>query len=134
MLNRIIHSVKGLIHLTKLFSRKVTFNTYLAIFVSLGFGYFHENRTKNSIVDYRTNSTLKLLSSDINKIDSTDGDISLPFFFTNNKSSYRTCLRCGARKRFDAQNLKTFGPFYYPPAASVKESWAIKITLFNCVL
>jgi len=41
--------------------------------------------------------------------------------FTNNKSSYRTCLCCGARKRFDTQNLKTFGSFYYPPAASVKE-------------
>jgi hypothetical protein len=46
-------------------------------------------------------------------------DLSRPF--TNRKSSYRTCLHCGARKRFDAQNLKTFGPFHYPPAASVKE-------------
>ena len=42
--------------------------------------------------------------------------------FTNNKSSYRTCLRCGARKRFDAQNLKTFGPFYYPPAITSREN------------
>ena len=42
--------------------------------------------------------------------------------FTNNKSSYRTCLRCGARKRFDAQNLKTFGPFYYPPTIYYKKS------------
>ena len=24
-------------------------------------------------------------------------------------------LSSGERKRFDAQNLKTFGPFYYPP-------------------
>jgi len=42
-------------------------------------------------------------------------DLSRPF--THKKSSYRTCLHCGARKRFDAQNLKTFGPFYYPPIA-----------------
>ena len=35
--------------------------------------------------------------------------------FSNKKFGYRTCLHCGARKRFDAQNLKTFGPFYYPP-------------------
>lgn len=41
--------------------------------------------------------------------------------FTTSKSSYRTCLHCGARKRFDAQNLKTFGPFYYPPIVSHKE-------------
>lgn len=42
--------------------------------------------------------------------------------FTTSKSSYRTCLHCGARKRFDAQNLKTFGPFYYPPVISDKKA------------
>ena len=42
--------------------------------------------------------------------------------FSNKKFGYRTCLHCGARKRFDAQNLKTFGPFYYPPIVkSVKK-------------
>lgn len=41
--------------------------------------------------------------------------------FTNRKSSYRVCLNCGARKRFDTDNLKTFGPFYYPPAVSFVE-------------
>ena len=40
-------------------------------------------------------------------------DLSRPF--SVQKSSYRTCLHCGARKHFDADNLKTFGPFYYPP-------------------
>ncbi|HEY0658014.1 MAG TPA: hypothetical protein VGD05_06055 [Pyrinomonadaceae bacterium] len=40
--------------------------------------------------------------------------------FTNNQSSYRTCLNCGARKRFDTQNMKTVGPFYYPPAVFYK--------------
>lgn len=38
--------------------------------------------------------------------------------FSNRKSSYRACLNCGAMKRFDTENLKTFGPFYYPPVVS----------------
>ena len=41
--------------------------------------------------------------------------------FTNRKGSYRSCLNCGARKRFDTQILKTSGPFYYPPAISFGE-------------
>ena len=36
--------------------------------------------------------------------------------FTDRNKSYRACLHCGARKNFDAETLKTFGPFYYPPA------------------
>jgi hypothetical protein len=39
--------------------------------------------------------------------------------FTSVNESYRVCLDCGARKHFDTQNLKTFGPFYYPPAISL---------------
>jgi hypothetical protein len=39
--------------------------------------------------------------------------------FTNQKSSYRACLHCGALKRFDAETLKTVGPFYYPPTISL---------------
>jgi hypothetical protein len=38
--------------------------------------------------------------------------------FTSKNSSYRTCLHCGARKRFDTNTLKTVGPFYYPPAVT----------------
>ena len=41
--------------------------------------------------------------------------------FSNRNASYRTCLDCGARRKFDAKNLKTFGPFYYPPAVSFVE-------------
>ncbi len=40
-------------------------------------------------------------------------------FTINVKESYRVCLNCGARKHFDAQNLKTFGSFHYPPAISL---------------
>ncbi|MEZ5426749.1 MAG: hypothetical protein R2747_10815 [Pyrinomonadaceae bacterium] len=42
--------------------------------------------------------------------------------FTNRNASYRACLHCGARKEFDTENLKTFGPFYYPPAISFDEN------------
>ncbi len=38
--------------------------------------------------------------------------------FTNRNASYRACLNCGARKKFDTKTLKTNGPFYYPPAIS----------------
>ena len=38
--------------------------------------------------------------------------------FTIGNESYRTCLHCGSRRHFDAQNLKTFGRFYYPPKIS----------------
>lgn len=41
--------------------------------------------------------------------------------FSNKKIGYRACLHCGARKRFDAQNLKTFGPFYYPPTVKAEK-------------
>jgi len=32
--------------------------------------------------------------------------------------SYCTCLDCGARKRFDTEEFRTAGPFYYPPTVS----------------
>ena len=41
--------------------------------------------------------------------------------FTNQRKSYRACLNCGALKRFDAENLKTIGPFYYPPTISLEK-------------
>lgn len=39
--------------------------------------------------------------------------------FTNRNASYRACVDCGARKQFDTQTLKTFGPFYFPPSISL---------------
>jgi hypothetical protein len=41
--------------------------------------------------------------------------------FTNQKSSYRACLNCGALKRFDTDTLQTVGPFYYPPTISLEK-------------
>jgi hypothetical protein len=42
--------------------------------------------------------------------------------FTYRDGSYRACLDCGARKRFNTEALKTFGPFYYPPAVSYEKN------------
>ncbi|GIU81832.1 MAG: hypothetical protein D6687_02130 [Acidobacteria bacterium] len=44
--------------------------------------------------------------------------LSRPFVDPETKKAYRVCLKCGARKAFDQKSLKTFGPFYYPPAKS----------------
>ena len=35
--------------------------------------------------------------------------------FTQGKTSYRSCLECGARKQFNAETLETYGNFYAPP-------------------
>ena len=35
--------------------------------------------------------------------------------FTRGKTSYRSCLDCGARKQFNAETLETFGNFYGAP-------------------
>lgn len=43
-------------------------------------------------------------------------DLSRPF--TNGKESYRACLHCGARQKFDAEQMKTTRRFYYPPNIS----------------
>ena len=36
------------------------------------------------------------------------------------RESYMACVECGARKRFDAKNLTTYGGYYYPPKAAIK--------------
>ena len=41
-------------------------------------------------------------------------DLSRPF--TSGPVSYRSCLSCGARKKFNAESLITYGSFYYPPS------------------
>lgn len=43
-------------------------------------------------------------------------DLSRPF--SDGRVSYRTCISCGARKRFDTETLVTHRTFYYPPKAS----------------
>lgn len=36
--------------------------------------------------------------------------------FTAGGETYRACLNCGARRRFDPAAWKMSGPFYYPGA------------------
>lgn len=38
--------------------------------------------------------------------------------FTNGRESYRACLQCGARQKFDAEQMKTTRSFYFPPTIS----------------
>lgn len=38
--------------------------------------------------------------------------LSLPF--TRDGETYRTCMGCGARRRFDTERWETVGPYYYP--------------------
>lgn len=35
--------------------------------------------------------------------------------FTEGRTAYRACLKCGARKPFDPNTLQTQDKFYYPP-------------------
>jgi hypothetical protein len=41
------------------------------------------------------------------------GNVSRPFVI--GKTSYRSCLKCGARKKFNLETLKTDRRFYLPP-------------------
>lgn len=42
-------------------------------------------------------------------------NISRPFI--QEKTAYRSCLQCGARKQFNPETLETYGSFYFPPSA-----------------
>lgn len=35
---------------------------------------------------------------------------------SDTSGSYRACLECGARKKFNIEDFRTSGPFYYPPS------------------
>lgn len=48
------------------------------------------------------------------------GDLSRPF--SHGKIGYRSCLKCGAIKRFNPETLQTLGGFYYPPAIVRRET------------
>jgi hypothetical protein len=39
-------------------------------------------------------------------------DMSLPF--SRGNETYRTCISCGARRRFDLERWAMVGPYYYP--------------------
>lgn len=75
---------------------------------------------QNRIADTAINRTNNVFGEKIGLIGKMFGcwhkELSRPF--TNVRESYRVCLDCGARKHFDTETLKTFGPFYYPPTVS----------------
>ena len=54
-------------------------------------------------------------------------NISRPF--TEGKTAYRSCLQCGARKKFNPETWETHGSFYFPPSLE-KERVKVKGT-FN---
>ena len=81
---------------------------------------FEQNRIAESIIN-RTNGAFGNKIGLIGKIFGCwHKELSRPF--TNRNASYRACLNCGARKRFDTQSLQTLGPFHYPPAVSFSEN------------
>ncbi len=44
--------------------------------------------------------------------------------FTLQAESYRVCLECGARRRFNAEAWEMTGPYYYEAAAPAAELYA----------
>ena len=38
--------------------------------------------------------------------------------FSEGKTRYRSCLKCGARRQFNEKTFETFGKFYLPPAST----------------
>ena len=77
---------------------------------------------QNRIAQSAINRTDKVFGEKIGIVGKIFGcwhkDLSRPF--TNQKSSYRACLNCGAKKHFDTETLRTFGPFYHPPIISLE--------------
>ncbi len=45
------------------------------------------------------------------------GNLSRPI--TVEGETYRTCLGCGARRRFDSESMKPIGPYYFPVAGDL---------------
>lgn len=83
-------------------------------------GVFEQNTIAESIIE-RTKGTFGGKIGLVGKLFGCwHRQLSRPF--TNKKGSYRACLSCGARKRFNTETLKTVGAFYYPPAISFEDN------------
>ncbi|MGH9947724.1 MAG: hypothetical protein ACRD6X_11025 [Pyrinomonadaceae bacterium] len=37
---------------------------------------------------------------------------------TRDRVTFRSCIDCGARRKFDMERFQTMGPFYYPPTVN----------------
>lgn len=42
--------------------------------------------------------------------------------YTRNNETYRTCMSCGARRRFNVGRYKMTGPYYYAPPSALYDS------------
>ncbi len=75
---------------------------------------------RNYIVEGRVTGSESLFGEKIGIFASVFGcwhkKLSRPF--THGRESYRACLHCGARQKFDAIEMKTTKRFYYPPIIS----------------
>jgi len=77
-------------------------------------GILEQNLTVERVVD-RTDDSLGTKIGLLGKIFGCwHRDLTRPF--SNNNSSYRVCIDCGAHKVFDPKSFKTLGNFYYPPS------------------
>ncbi len=83
----------------------------------------HTNIEQNSITAILINRKESEFGQKISLLGKIFGcwhkDLTRPF--TLERTTYRACLSCGARQPFDAVNLKTFGSFYFPPAAALRK-------------
>jgi hypothetical protein len=72
--------------------------------------FWRKGKSSNEVSDYQIGFLKSILGCWHRK------GLSRPFVDPETKEAYRVCLECGARRAFDQKSLKTFGPFYYPPA------------------
>ena len=76
-------------------------------------GILEQNTIAASLINHTSGSFGRRIGVVASLFGCWHKELSRPF--TTKKSSYRACLECGARKKFDTESFETSGPFYYPP-------------------
>ena len=76
-------------------------------------GILEQNRIAASIIDRTTGSFGGKIGIMASVFGCWHKRLTRPF--TEKHDSYRACIDCGARKKFDTEDFRTVGPFYYPP-------------------
>lgn len=71
------------------------------------------NLTRQRVTGRKDDSSLKLIGFIASLFGCWHENLSRPF--TTKQGSYRVCIECGARRRFDTDSFKTLGRFYYAP-------------------
>jgi hypothetical protein len=75
-----------------------------------------QNKIAKKVIDRTQGSFGKKIGIFVSLFGCWHKQLSRPF--SNGRESYRTCLHCGARQKFDAAQMKTTKSFYYPPTIS----------------